>query len=241
MLFYKEGPSPQTWWGMLTTSADGGNTWEQPRRLPEGIFGPIKNKPVQLPNGDILCPTSNETAESPSKWAIYFERTRDLGRTWERTDLLHDGVAIHAIQPSVLFHGENKLLALGRTREGRVFRIASADAGVTWAKISLTDLPNPNSGTDAVTLKDGRHLLIYNHTSRGRSPLNLAVSADGENWQAALVLESEPGEYSYPAIIQVSDGLVHATYTWKRQKIRHAVIDPARLSARPIIKGEWPR
>ena len=56
MLFYKAGPDPQTWWGMLTTSTDGGKTWEQPRRLPEGIFGPIKNKPVQLANGDILCP-----------------------------------------------------------------------------------------------------------------------------------------------------------------------------------------
>jgi predicted neuraminidase len=241
MLFYKAGPSPQTWWGMLTISTDNGKTWEQPRRLPEGIFGPIKNKPVQLPNGDILCPTSNETDERPSKWAIYFERTRDLGRTWERTDLLHDGMAIHAIQPSVLFPGDNTLMAVGRTREGKIFKITSTNAGLTWGAITLTDLPNPNSGTDAVTLKDGRHLLIYNHTSRGRSPLNLAVSSDGEHWQAALVLESDPGEYSYPAIIQTSDGLVHATYTWKRQRVRHVVIDPDKLSPRPMVNGEWPK
>ncbi len=234
MLFYKAGPAPQTWWGMLTTSADSGKTWEQPIRLPEGIFGPIKNKPVQLPNGDILCPTSNETDEKPSKWAIYFERTRDVGRTWERTDLLHDGVAISAIQPSVLFLGGDKLMALGRTRQGKVFKITSDNAGSTWGPISLTELPNPSSGTDAVTLKDGRHLLIYNHTSKGRSPLNLAISNDGNTWQAALELETDPGEYSYPAIIQTNDGLVHITYTWKRQRIKHAVVDPTKLAPRPI-------
>jgi predicted neuraminidase len=241
MLFYKVGPSPQTWWGMLTYSSDHGRTWDHPRRLPEGIFGPIKNKPVQLPNGDILCPTSNETDEHPSKWAIYFERTRDLGHSWERTELLHDGVGIHAIQPSVLFLPGNRLQALGRTREGRLFKIVSPDGGATWGSIQLTDLPNPNSGTDAVTLRDGRHLLVYNHTARGRSPLNLAVSADAQQWQAGLVLESAPGEYSYPAIIQAGDGLVHVTYTWKRQKIRHALIDPAKLSPRPFENGKWPK
>ncbi len=230
LLFYKAGPSPQSWWGMLTTSTDGGKTWEQPRRLPEGIYGPIKNKPVQLASGEILCPTSNETEETPSKWAIYFERTRDLGRSWERTELLHDGVAVQAIQPSVLFLGGDKLMALGRTRQGKVFKITSDDAGATWGTITLTELPNPNSGTDAVTLQDGRHLLIYNHTSKGRSPLNLAISKDGSNWQPVLVLESDPGEYSYPAIIQTSDGLVHITYTWKRQRIKHAVVEPSKFA-----------
>jgi predicted neuraminidase len=107
--------------------------------------------------------------------------------------------------------------------------------------MSLTELPNPNSGIDAVTLKDGRHLLVYNHTAKGRTPLNLAISPDGTKWEAALVLESEPGEYSYPAIIQTRDGLVHITYTWKRQRVRHVVIDPAQLKTRPIADGVWPK
>lgn len=230
MLFYKVGPSPSTWWGELKTSSDGGKTWSAAQKLPVGIFGPIKNKPVQLPNGDILCPTSNETDEKPSKWAIYFERTSDLGKTWKRTELLHDGLTVSAIQPSILFLGGDKLEAVGRTRQGKVFRITSDDAGQTWGQIALTDLPNPNSGTDAVTLKDGRHLLVYNHTPKGRSPLNLALSDDGVNWKGVLVLEDEPKkEFSYPAIIQSSDGLVHITYTWKRQKVKHVVIDPGKL------------
>ena len=87
---------------------------------------------------------------------------------------------------------------------------------------------------------DGRHLLVYNHTARGRSPLNLAVSTDGKEWSAAAILESQPGEYSYPAIIQTADGLIHITYTWKRQRVKHLTVDPAKLVLKPIVDGKWP-
>lgn len=247
MLFYKVGPSPSTWWGMMTTSNDGGNSWAKPWALPEGIFGPIKNKPVQLASGEILCPTSNETNEKPSKWAVYFESTKDLGKTWQRTPLLNDGVAIQAIQPSVLFQKSGDLLALGRTNQGQIFQMGSKDQGKTWGEISLGNLPNPNSGTDAVTLKDGTHVLVYNHVSKTggkwgrRSPLNLAISKDdGKTWEAALVLENEAGEFSYPAVIQEESGLLHITYTWKRQKVRHMVVDPTKLKTQPIVDGVWP-
>ena len=91
-----------------------------------------------------------------------------------------------------------------------------------------------------MTLKDGRHVLIYNHTTKGRSPLNVAISKDGREWEAALVLEDKPGEYSYPAIIQSRDGLLHFTYTWKRALAKHVVVDPLKLTSTPIVHGEWP-
>ena len=233
MLFYKVGPSPQTWWGEVRTSTDGGKTWSALRRLPDGIYGPIKNKPVQLADGTILSPTSDETDEKPSKWRVYFERSADGGQTWTKTPFFNDGVAVSAIQPSILFHdriGGAKLQAVGRTRQGKVFTISSEDSGRTWGPMALLDdLPNPNSGTDAITLKDGRHLLVYNPVPKGRTPLTVAVSRDGRDWKQVVTLESDPGEYSYPAVIQTSDGLVHITYTWKRQRIRHAVLDPAKL------------
>lgn len=242
MLFYKVGPSPSTWWGMLMTSADAGKTWSAPRRLPEGVLGPIKNKPVQLPNGEILCGSSTEGTNG---WRVHFERTPDLGVTWSATPPLNDGREIGAIQPSILFHKDGSFQALGRTRQGRVFELWSRDHGKTWSKMALTDLPNPNSGTDAITLQDGRQLLVYNHSTKGRSPLNVAMSEDGKVWQAALVLEDDataPNGFSYPAVVQSRDGLVHVTYTWKRERIKHVVVDPTKLRLREMRETVlvWP-
>src|SRR5208337_1281234 len=215
LLFYKVGPSPAAWWGMMTTSDDAGKAWAKPTRLPDGILGPIKNKPVQLANGDILCPSSTE---GDGGWRVHFERTSDLGKTWQATPPVNDGKAIGAIQPSILFQPGGRLEAVGRTRQGKIFQIWSDDGGRHWGTMTLTALPNPDSGIDAVTLKDGRQLLVYNHNTRdqtenkGRSPLNVAVSEDGTNWWAAVVLEDDPrapSGFAYPAVIQSSDGLVH--------------------------------
>lgn len=241
-LFYKVGPSPQTWWGMQRTSRDSGRTWSDAVRLPDGILGPIKNKPVRLSDGTLLSPASTETPEKPSKWRVHFERSTDNGKTWSivRPPDRPDGPPLDAIQPSILLHPKGRLQAIGRSRSQYLFETWSDDGGKSWSAVTLTSLPNPSAGTDAVTLRDGRHLLVYNHTPRGRSPLNVAVSRDGKAWEAALVLESEPGEYSYPAVIQAADGMVHITYTWKRQRIKHAVVDPAKLQPVPMTGGAWP-
>jgi predicted neuraminidase len=239
LLFYKVGPSPSTWWGMVMASTDHGRTWGAPRRLPDGILGPIKNKPVQLANGDIIAGSSTEH----DGWRVHMERSTDQGVTWTATPALNDGRQMGAIQPSILVHPKGRLQAIGRSRtSGRIFDMWSDDAGRTWSPLAMTDLPNPNAGIDAVTLADGRHLVVYNHTPKGRSPLNVAISSDGRRWEAGLVIEDEPGrEFSYPAVIQTRDGLVHITYTWRRERIRHVVIDPARLQPRPIADGAWPR
>ncbi|HEX9001986.1 MAG TPA: sialidase family protein [Blastocatellia bacterium] len=244
LLFYKVGPSPSTWWGMLTTSADGGKTWSKPVRLPDGIAGPIKNKPVELSNGELLCPSSTED----KGWRVHFERTSDQGKTWNRTEPINDGKEFGVIQPTVFFHKGGKLQALFRSRQGKIVESWSGDNGKTWSKLVAISLPNPNSGIDGVTLKDGRHLLVYNHVTvkpnkwGDRAPLNLAVSEDGKNWKAALVLEPGPpeAEYSYPAIIQTGDGLVHITYTWNRKKVKHVVVDPRKLNLQAMKDGAWP-
>ncbi len=229
MLFYKVGPSPDNWWGMLRTSSDDGKTWSDAKKLPDKVLGPIKNKPVQLEDGTILCPTSAEDYPRSPAWRVHFETTSDLGATWQRTPDIK--ATFGAIQPSVLFIGTNQLAAVGRTKAGKVFETRSGDGGQTWSDLKLTALPNPSAGTDAVTLRDGRHLIVYNHTPNKRTPLNVAVSKDGSDWQPALALETAPGEYSYPAVIQTRDGLVHVTYTWQRKKVRHVVLDPAKLNA----------
>jgi predicted neuraminidase len=231
LLFYKVGPSPQAWWGMVRTSRDNGRTWSDARRLPDGILGPIKNKPARLADGTLVAGSSTESPDRPSVWRVHFERTSDGGRSWTTAfpAAAPAGPAIDAIQPSLLAHADGRLQAVGRTRSQRIFETWSSDGGRTWTPLALTALPNPNSGIDAVTLRDGRHLIVYNHATQGRSPLNVAISRDGITWQPVLVLESAPGEYSYPAVIQSADGRVHITYTWKRQRIKHVVVDPAQL------------
>ena len=95
--------------------------------------------------------------------------------------------------------------------------------------MTTTTLPNPSAGIDSVRLSDGRFLLVYNPTERGRRRLTVAVSDDGRAWRHAAILEDAQGEYSYPAMIQGLDGLVHLTYTWRRERIKHVVLDPARI------------
>ena len=224
LLFYKVGPSPSQWWGMVRQSDDEGRSWSAARRLPDGILGPIKNKPVWLPGGHMLCGSSTEH----DGWRVHMEWSTDEGQTWQKTDVLNPGDAPEAIQPTILRHGPARLQILCRSRRaGRIVQAWSEDGGRSWSPLEVTGLPNPNSGIDAVTLDDGRHLLVYNHTPRGRTPLNVVISEDGRLWRSLVTLESEPGEYSYPAVIQAPSGKVHITYTWKRRRIAHVVVDPA--------------
>lgn len=244
MLFYKVGPDPRTWWGMLMTSEDDGKTWSEPVRLGEDekighLLGPIKNKAVQLASGRIIAPTSTEIKleDGDVDWMVHFEISDDGGKTWKVVGPINDGKEFDAIQPSVLTYPDGRLQILCRSRQDVITESWSDDDGETWSPMKATSLPNPNSGTDAVTLQDGRQLLIYNHsTKKGEEPknrnlLNLAISDDGINWKPVMTLENVPAEsgYSYPAIIQTADGLVHATYTYMRQTVKYVVVDPAKL------------
>ncbi|KAA5547031.1 hypothetical protein FYK55_01015 [Roseiconus nitratireducens] len=236
LLFFKVGPNPREWWGEMMVSYDRGRTFRDRRRLPEGIDGPVRCKPILLDDGSLLCGSSTEY----DGWRIHFERVElDQGvptGTWQRIGPINDASKFNAIQPTLLRQDDGTLKALCRTKEGVIVSTQSNDGGRSWSPLNATELPNPNSGIDVVNLQDGRHLLIYNHLGSGqtgwgrRGQLNLAISDDGETWQRVGVLEQEKGaEFSYPAIIQTPDGKVHATYTWKRKRVKHVVLNPAAL------------
>lgn len=243
LLYYKVGPNPREWWGMVRTSRDRGRSWSDAQRLPDGILGPIKNKMVRLSDGTWVSPSSTEAPDSANAWRVHFERSVDSGASWTRAipdaataggSSPNDSIArvFDAIQPTILVHRDGRLQALARTRgPGRIAETWSVDGGLHWSALTLTDLPNPNSGIDAVTLRDGRHLLAYNPVAEGRTPLAIAMSTDGRTWTPVLTVESDSGEYSYPAVIEASDSTVHLVYTWRRQKIKHVIM-------RPITKGE---
>lgn len=245
MLYYKCGPTPDSWWGMVMQSSDCGESWTTPVRLPEHIDGPVRNKPLLLSDGTLLCGSSTEY----DGWRVHFELTRNQGKSWERTPVVNDGKSVGAIQPTILKHSDGSLQALCRNQNGngKILSTTSRDLGRTWSSLESIDLPNPNSGIDAVTLSDGRFLLVYNHTIRGgespkgRELLNVAVSKDGFHWDAVAVLENTPrGEFSYPAVIQSRDGRVHITYTWQRKKIVHVEMDTQQFKLTPIVNGKWP-
>lgn len=238
MLLFYMGGTLDGLLGTLETSLDGGQTWSAPARLPGTIRGASKNKPVLLQDGTLLCPDNSSR--------LKFDRTRDYGQTWLASAYTPSS-EISAVQPTILTYPDGRLQALARSQTGSIITTWSSDNGLTWSALAPTSLPNNNSGIDAVTLADGRQLLVYNHQgvpagSWGgpRTPLNVAISEDGTSWQAALVLEDESGEYSYPAVIQTADGRVHILYTWNRLRMKHVVIDPAALELRPIINGVWP-
>jgi predicted neuraminidase len=235
LLFFKVGPSPSTWWGEMMVSYDRGRTFRDRRRLPEGIDGPVRSKPLLLPDGPTLL--SGSSTESDG-WRVHFEKCRLLNGepagTWRRIGPINEKGEFNAIQPTFLQHRDGRLQVLCRTQESTIVTSFSSDLGQTWSKLEPIGLPNPNSGIEAVTLADGRHVLLYNHLGSGpshwgkRGLLNLAISDDGKVWRKLGVVEqAEKGEFSYPAMIQSQDGLLHLTYTWNRQRIKHVVVDPA--------------
>lgn len=250
LLFYKIGASVADWTGWVVRSKNNGKSWSKPEALPEGFLGPIKNKPVVV-DGKMICPSSTEVGG----WKLHFEISDDWGKTWRMVGPIPADMALHTqdmtpdglsgdstklkplitIQPAILQLADGRLQALARTRNGYMATTYSGDKGETWSKVTLMkNLPQNNSGVDAVTAADGRHYLIYNNfytipsTPKGvRTPVDIAWSADGQQWEHVICLEESPVcQYSYPAIIQGRDGSLHAVYTWRRQRIKYVKIDP---------------
>ena len=266
-LFFKIGTTVGDWTGWLTKSKDGGRTWSDKEPLgyanvpvgsPVGnpqvpILGPIKNKP-ELIGDRLLCPSSTEK----NGWRFHMEildlsdgrwkkgvPAIDLNWKWipvESSEAIKtDDNKIHpidCIQPSILKLKDGLLQVLMRTHNAHIATSFSSDNGLTWTPVTLLEIENNQSGTDAVSLQDGRHALIYNNfktlplTPKGvRNPCSIALSDDGTNWQHVITLEKSPiDQYSYPAIIQGKDGKLHCVYTWRRQRVAYKEIDLNKLN-----------
>jgi len=243
LLFYKIGKNVQDWSGHLIRSFDDGKTWSKPETLPDGFLGPIKNKPELIGN-KLICPSSTEN----NGWQAHIEFTEDRGKTWRKTESINSK-PWNIIQPSILKMGDNRLQIICRSKDEHLISAFSSDMGETWSDPIALYLPNNNSGTDAVTLHNGTHLLVYNHVmatqsayiEKARTPLNVAVSSDGITWKAVLILEdSTIGEYSYPSVIQGKDGYVHIVYTWRRERVKYVKINPEELKTKSILNNKWP-
>lgn len=126
------------------------------------------------------------------------------------------------IQPALWESAPGRVHMLLRSTCGFICRSESTDGGRSWSRAVPTAMPNNNSGLDAARLDGGAVALVCNPVQgnwAARTPLTLFVSRDnGMTWPERLDLETEPGEYSYPAVVAVPGGAA-VTYTWKRQRI----------------------
>lgn len=238
-LYYKFGRDPQSWTAARRYSDDEGKTWSSPEHVPAGLTGPVRAKPLVLGDGTIVSGSSTESYHS---WAAWIERSTDNGKTWAKIGPLvpppsdpdsnqREGI----IQPSVVSLGEKHLRFYARSTEviGQVVIADSYDDGLTWTRPRPIAVPNPNSGIDAVALKDGRVVLIYNNTPHWRYPLNLGISSDGEHFTMFLTLADNPGEFSYPAMVEAANGDLLITYTWNRKSIKYLRLPRAEIAKKP--------
>ncbi len=232
-LCFKVGPSPRDWRTWRRTRPLAGGEWSAAGELVPGDptgRGPVKNKPIRLSDGALLAPASTETWR---RWDCFVDRSEDGGRTWRRSERVPLSLRARRgrgiIQPALWESEPGRVHLLARSTCGRIVRAESRDGGRTFSRARPTALPNNDSGIDLVKLRSGGIVLAYNPVSvrKVRTPLHLAVSADGERFEDAAVLASGPGEYSYPAIVEIPGGVAVA-YTFDR--VSMAVCE---LDARP--------
>lgn len=229
-LFYKVGKNPREWFGAMIFSNDDGKTWSNPEYLPDGILGPIKNKPIEMTDGIILCGSSTESVKD-NLWRSHVETFEEATGKWTKI-AIEDPKNFDIIQPTFLVHSKNKVQMLFRSKHNKLISSWSENSGKSWAKTDSINVVNSNSGIDALTVSNKSFLLVNNPLKmgkdwfNGRNVLDVEYSNDGVNWEKLFDLENQSeGEFSYPAIIQTSDKKVHILYTYNRKLIKHTVFD----------------
>jgi len=226
-LFFKVGKKIPEWQTYYSVSDDCGKTWSAPVQLVDGDIsggrGPVKNKAICLDSGRLLAPASTEQNKD---WRCFIDVSDDNGKTWTKTDFVERpkryGKTVGMIQPTLWESAPDTVHMLVRTNSRYIYRSDSSDGGITWSKAYKTGLFNNNSGIDIARTDSGRLFLISNPVKENwgeRTPLTVVCSDDnGQTWGLGAVLESMPGEYSYPAIISQGNNL-YISYTWNRKHI----------------------
>ena len=229
-LFYKVGKNPREWFGAMISSKNNGQTWSKTTYLPDGFLGPIKNKPIEVTPGIILCGSSTESTTNDD-WRVHVETYTEATKTWEKIKVKNKA-NFNVIQPTFLIHADDNIQMLCRSKHDKVINSWSSDYGKTWSEMDSINVVNSNSGIDGIALNKNFFLLVNNPLPRGadwfngRNILDVEYSKDGLNWKKLLDLEYQTeGEFSYPAIIQTSDKKIHILYTYNRKYIKHISFD----------------
>ena len=229
-LFYKIGKNPREWFGAMIVSKDNGTTWGEPKYLPDGILGPIRNKPIETTPGVILCGSSTESVNT-DEWRVHVEEYTEATDSWKKI-AVENNQNFDIIQPTFLIHSATDIQMLSRSKHNKVVASWSGDNGKSWIRTNTINVINSNSGIDALTVNKNTFLLVNNPLPmgkdwfNGRNVLDVEYSRDGLRWSKLFDLEKqEKGEFSYPAIIQTEDKKIHVLYTYDRKYIKHTVFE----------------
>ena len=186
-----------------------------------------RTHPVVLPNGRILLPLYSD-GYNVGLVAI----SDDNGRHWRASKPI---VELGPIQPTIVRKKNGTLVAYMRdsgNAPNRVLISSSIDNGESWSPAVDTNIPNPGSSLEAIALKDGRWVMVYNDTERGRHSLAVALSDDeGETWKWKRHVgrsDKRDKSFAYPSLIQANDGKLHLTYSYREKggaTIRHCRFD----------------
>ncbi len=207
---------------MYRVSSDNGHTWTKDVLFPMETSGWLpRNLPITLAGGELLVPLSDERDNVDKS---FFVKTKDNGKTWTRSQNIPNK-NVMGEQPTVAPRPDGSLLAFVRLRP-TLLQTESTDGGLNWTPAHETDLKCPDAAISLRALRNGHLLLVHNDSDRARTPLSITRSVDGgKTWSSHLAFESNPGEYSYPSVLQTSDGLIHVVYTYRRYSIKHVEFD----------------
>jgi predicted neuraminidase len=182
-----------------------------------------RTHPLVLPSGRILLPLYSD-GYNVGLVAI----SDNNGWRWRASKPI---VGLGPIQPTIVRKKDGTLVAYLRdsgNAPNRVLISSSSDDGESWSPAVDTDIPNPGSSLEAIALKDGSWVMVFNDTERGRHRLAAALSDDeGRTWKWKKYIgrsDNRTKSFGYPSLIQASDGQLHLTYSYKEKggaTIRH--------------------
>ena len=239
-LFYvvRDGETWSTSRVQFKISRDSAHTWSDASVLSNEAGMMVRNRPIVLADGTYLLPAYHETghdqeAVGADSTSVFFRfDPRAKVKRWEQLGSIRSKNG--NIQPAPLETIPGHLVAYCRrggdyspkTRDFLV-RAESTDGGKTWSEGLPSVFPNPNAAVDFLKLKSGRLLLVYNDCFVGRTPLTVAISADGDRtYPTKRNVADGPGDFGYPQAFQARDGKIHVVYTSeKRTVVNHATFD----------------
>lgn len=198
-------------------SVDDGRTWETPVKLSDPWCGCIHSL-IQMRSGRIVLVGQ----EIIPQWrhATVMWVSDDLGRSWQRGDVLDYGIGTHdhagSIEGSVVERKGGSLYMLLRTESGFLWEVTSRD-GLKWEGLKQSAISSVTCCPQMSRLSDGRIALLWNAPPRhepknksSRAELSLALSSDETaTWSKPVVVAANytpGGRVSYPYLYERKPG-----------------------------------